>query len=152
MSKYVQNTITRYHMDQKKLFGNFQASARYDILTVIFICLGTEPDETQQKLLSMLETLFSKELNLEDKKHILEEEYSLPMTIELRKELKQMGSWLKDYFEEGVSKGSKINASENAKKLFINGVSYDIVRTSIDILTDEELKEIYDEVMGVTRV
>lgn len=37
-----------------------------------------------------------------------------------------------------------------ACKLFENGVSYELVRASIDILSDEELQEIYDEVMSAT--
>ena len=33
-----------------------------------------------------------------------------------------------------------------AKKLFANGVSYELVRASVEDITDEELKEIYKEV------
>lgn len=41
-------------------------------------------------------------------------------------------------------------ARNNAKKLFINGGTYDLVRASIDQLSDEELQAIYDEVMATT--
>ena len=40
------------------------------------------------------------------------------------------------------------NAIDNAHNFFTNDVSYEIVRASIDILTDTQLKEIYDEVMA----
>lgn len=35
---------------------------------------------------------------------------------------------------------------ETAKKLFLNGAGYELVRASIDSLKDEELKEIYEQV------
>ena len=151
---YAKDTITRYRMHQEKLFGDFQGNARYDIMTVTFICLGNKPDEAQHRLLAMLETIFSDDVELNDKKHILEETYSLPMTIELGKELEQMGAFSEYYydkgFDKGISQGSKSTAIDNATKLFKNGGSYELVRNSIDILTDEELQEIYDEVMGAT--
>ena len=39
-----------------------------------------------------------------------------------------------------------IKAKETAKKLFINGASYELVRDSIDSLSDEEIKAIYEQV------
>ena len=51
--------------------------------------------------------------------------------------------------EEGQEEGRKEYALQRARKLFENGVSYEIVRAFIKILSDMELKEIYDEVKGV---
>ena len=98
------------------------------------------------------------DIELNEKKRILEEEYSLPMTNEFGKELEQMGTFSDYYYgkgfdkgiSQGISQGSKTTAVDNAKKLLKNGASYELVRNSIDLLTDEELQEIYDEVMGVT--
>ncbi len=44
--------------------------------------------------------------------------------------------------KEGRKEGIKIGARESAEKLFKNGVSYEIVRASIDALSDSELREI----------
>ena len=38
------------------------------------------------------------------------------------------------------------NALANARKLFENGVSYELVGNSIDALSDEVLQKIYEEV------
>jgi hypothetical protein len=51
--------------------------------------------------------------------------------------------------EEGQEEGRKEHALQSARKLFENGVSYEIVRASITLRSDVELKEIYDEVKGV---
>ena len=40
---------------------------------------------------------------------------------------------------------------ENARNFFANGVSFEIVRDSIKMLSEETLKEIYDEVVNKKR-
>lgn len=47
-------------------------------------------------------------------------------------------------YNDGVTE----NATENTRNLFINGVSFEIVRDSIKALSEEELRKIYDEVMA----
>ncbi len=136
---YAQNTITEYSMNQEKIIGDFRGKARYDILTTTFICLG-HPDDSTSDLITMLSTLFSEHISETRKKDILEQEYHIPMTIELGKEINSMCN-----LGEGIEIQSCKN---NARKLFENGASYELVRASIDILSDEELQEIYDEVMA----
>ena len=81
------------------------------------------------------------------KKTILENEYSIPMNKDLGREMEKMCNLSEAIEERGIEKGSKQNAKENAKRFFENGVSYQIVRASIENLTDEELQQIYDEAM-----
>lgn len=52
------------------------------------------------------------------------------------------------YAQERAKKAAKEVARETARKFFESGVSYEIVEKSID-LPSEELKQIYEEVMGV---
>ena len=51
-------------------------------------------------------------------------------------------------YNDGIAEGISQAATENARNFFKNGVSFEIVRDSITALTDECLKEIYDEVMA----
>ena len=44
--------------------------------------------------------------------------------------------------KEGRKEGIKIGARESAEKFFKNGASYELVRASIDALSDSELREI----------
>lgn len=69
------------------------------------------------------------------------------MNKDLGREMEKMCNLSEAIEERGIEKGSKQNAKENARKFFENGVSYQIIRASIENLTDEELKEIYDDVM-----
>ena len=54
----------------------------------------------------------------------------------------------KGVFEEGHAAGLQEASTKNARNLFENGVSFDIVRTSVENLSDEQLQNIYDEVMA----
>lgn len=48
--------------------------------------------------------------------------------------------------ELGKVQGAKEASQSNARKLFENGVSFEVVRTSFDILSNQELLEIFNEV------
>lgn len=49
----------------------------------------------------------------------------------------------KDILNRGIEEGKKAEAMENAKELFRHGASYELVRASIKVLSDEELQKIY---------
>ena len=59
-----------------------------------------------------------------------------------------------DGVADGISLGISQGISQNARNFFINGASFELVRNSIDIeiLSDKDLKEIYDEVMAEKNV
>lgn len=143
--KYAQNTITEYKIQQEKIFGNFQGKARYDILNVTFICLGDWKKEDTPTVLSMLSILLSDRIKPADKMKTLEDNYKIPMTRELRKEIQKMCNLSEEIEERGIEKGAIQNARENARNLFKNGVSYELVRASIKNLSDEVLQEIYEQ-------
>ena len=50
-------------------------------------------------------------------------------------------NYAKEYAKEVAQKAAQ-DAADSVKKLFQNGVSYDVVRASITTLSDEELKRI----------
>ena len=52
-------------------------------------------------------------------------------------------------YNDGLSDGISQTAINNARQFLINGVSYELVRKSIKEISDEKLKEIYEEVKGV---
>jgi hypothetical protein len=56
--------------------------------------------------------------------------------------------YMKIYEREQMLKnaGRKEQAIQNAHNFFANGASYELVRASIPLLTDEELQEIYESV------
>ncbi len=53
-----------------------------------------------------------------------------------------------DGIAQGISQGISQNAIESARNFFINGAPYELVRASISGISDENLQEIYNEVMS----
>ena len=66
---------------------------------------------------------------------------------ELKEEFKmtELGLFL---YNDGKADGIEQASLDNARNLLNNGISYEIVRNSIEQLTDKQLTEIYDEIMA----
>lgn len=57
-----------------------------------------------------------------------------------------INGFLEEGRAEGRAEGHIEEATNNARKLFINGASFELVRASITTLSDEVLQRLYDEV------
>ncbi|MGO5489929.1 MULTISPECIES: hypothetical protein [unclassified Acidaminococcus] len=56
---------------------------------MMMICLG-QPDSRQEDIIHLLSVLLSTEMDPDVKKDILEREYNIPMTVEMKKEAETM--------------------------------------------------------------
>lgn len=113
---YAENTITEYHMTQKNVYGNFSKRQKYDLLSVVMICLSKD-NNSGEEIHKMLKVLLSSELKKEDKSRILENDYGIQMSKEMESEVSVMCN-LADLIEEkGVMKGveSVLSAISNIR-------------------------------------
>jgi len=114
---YVQNTITEYNINQKNVVGDFHGKARYDLLSVVMVCLG-KSETTENKLLGMLNTLLADELSVEEKENILSQEYGIETSVEVKEVLNTMCN-LSDLIEEkGIERGTENSIEKLLKKNF----------------------------------
>lgn len=118
--KYAQNTITKYSIKQEKLFGDFQGDARYDLISVVMVCLAKEKNGTiiksNEQLIDMLSILLADNLSAAEKEKVLEEEYELPMTKTIKEDIRQMCN-LSDLVEErALERGMKKGIEEGVKQ------------------------------------
>ncbi len=58
-------------------------------------------------------------------------------------------NYAKEYAKEAVEQTAKQTEKDTALRLFQNGVGYELVRTSIILLSDEELQKIYQKATGI---
>ena len=110
--KYLQNTITEYSIQQKKVYGNYSKPARYDLLSVVMLCLGNPLDSDYreneyQKLLRLLAVLASEEMKAEEKLHIMEEEYHIATKKELEEKVNIMCNWSDGVIDRVTEKVTK---------------------------------------------
>ncbi len=115
--KYIQNTITEYSIKPNKVIGDFHGKARYDLLSVVMVCLG-ENEVTGNKLLGMLSTLLADKLSVDEKEKLLSQEYGIETSVKVKEVLNTMCN-LSDLIEEkGIKRGIERDVEKLLKKNF----------------------------------
>lgn len=112
-----QNTVERYSIKKENLIGeSFEDVQNYDLLNVVMIHLGDEVDSDNTGIIQMLDVLLSDKKTADEKIHVLEENYNIPMTDNLFWEVENMcnlstGIYL-DGRKEGRAEGRKEGRAE----------------------------------------
>lgn len=103
--KKIGNAISEYHFFQTDLVpGIPDKREAYDKMSIVVIALNQDM-EAEDKLLKMLNTLLSPEINVESKKEALQQEFQISMEGQIGKELDLMCN-LSGYVEKkGIEKG-----------------------------------------------
>ena len=110
---YRKNTINKYSIKEEKMIGKFSESTKnYDLMTAIVICLGDAEDTNTTGILKLLEVLLSSERNAEEKKRILQEDFSIKMTQELEREVSEMCNLSDSVEQKGIVKGKAYGITE----------------------------------------
>ena len=112
----MQNTLTSFHMTEEQLVGQAKYDKmNYDMMSMIMIGLG-QPDRRQEDIIHLLSVLLSTEMNPDEKKQILEREYDIPMTVEMKEEAETMcgigHAIARKNLEEGMQKGMQKGRQE----------------------------------------
>lgn len=121
-----ENTVTRYCIKEEQLVGEAkEAPQNYDLLTVVMLCLGRPEGENYGHVLKLLNVLLSNETGLLEKQRILEEDFDIPMTEKLEREVSEMCNLSKGVEERGIQKGRM----EGMKKGHAQGVRENTLRS-----------------------
>lgn len=100
-----QNTMTVFSLEPKSLVGAGKYDRMdYDMETVAVLGLGDQ-EYSRKCILELLSVLLTPDMNPEDKREILEKEYHIPMTVEMKKEADTMCTYGQSILEEGIEKG-----------------------------------------------
>ena len=99
-----ENTITRYRLVEEHLVGDAMEPVRnYDLLSIIILCLGGPAGGNYDGVLWMLDVLLSNETSEAEKRKILHDDYDIPMTQTMEKEVSVMCNLSKGIREKGVA-------------------------------------------------
>lgn len=146
--KYATNTITEYKVDKHNLFGEFKGKVRYDLMSVVMVCLEErqETDSLQKnKLHGLLSTLLSERLTVEEKERRLNNEYGIATRRELKEEMEDMCN-LADLVEErGIEKGMERGIQQEKINIVLNMIKRGMSDEDICSLT-ECSQEFVDEI------
>ena len=116
-TKAAANTITRYHINEDPMYGTDPTKHRYDLMTVIMVCLGNNPDDTGTELHKMLSVLLSDKIKAEKKKNILNSQFGISMKREVADEMCNLSDIL---VEQGVEQGKTENTLNSISSLIKN--------------------------------
>ncbi len=114
--KKYENTINRFFIAEEQLVGDVEyKKANYDLLSIVMIGLGKPDSPRYDGLLKMLEVLLSKR-TVEEKKHILQEEFNFKMTENMIKEATEMCNLSQAIEDKGIAKGIDIGIEKGIEK------------------------------------
>ena len=101
-----ENTITSYSITEKNLIGTVEEPVEnYDLMTAVMICLGGSANRSEPDVLRLLDVLFSSETEADEKRHILQQDFDIPMTQTLERTVDVMCNLSKGVWEKGQSDG-----------------------------------------------
>lgn len=117
------NTIVRYKISPEELFGSVlfkneeqkqQEKQNYDMLSLVMICLDNYHDgqTSENSIIKLLSVLLSNNIEIRQKKKILEEDCCIRMTKEVEEEVETMCNLSQGYFENGFEKGKQEGKQE----------------------------------------
>lgn len=111
------NTITRYHLAEEQLVGEAREPVQnYDLLSIILLCLGGPESENYKGILRMLDVLLSSEIKEGQKRKILQEDYQIPMTKTIDREVSMMCNLSKGVEERGLAKGMERGLAQGIER------------------------------------
>ena len=116
-----ENTITSYSITEKNLIGAVEEPVEnYDLMTAVMICLGGSNSRGEADVLKLLDVLFSTETGAEEKRHILQKDFDIPMTQSFERKVNVMCNLSKGVWEKGMEAGAAQNMLKSIKNLMGN--------------------------------
>jgi len=126
-----------FKMTKNSIYGTFNREVRYDLQSVIIVCLGKNPLQTDNDLLGALETIFTEDFDSATKKKRLKENFNFELDNEIDGRLMDMCNLSQGIEERGKNKML-------FKLVYLNAINKDIAYTQTN-LSKEEFDKAYSE-------
>lgn len=113
---YIGNAISVYAMEKQDLLpGLPDKRFAYDKITVVIVALNEKTD-SKDPCVTMLNTLFSPQIDTNTKVNLLETQYQIPVKRKFREELSAMCNLSEYVFDQGREKGKAEGKAEGEAK------------------------------------
>ena len=122
------NTINRYRMIEENMVGDArEKSEDYDLLSLVMIGLGGADEKNYDGVLKLLGVLLSSKATPAEKRRILQDEFNIPMTQTMDREVSLLcnlseGLW-KEGWEDGMAKGMAQGMAQGMAKGMAKGMA-----------------------------
>lgn len=136
----VGNAISRFTLQKEDILNSVPANKKdYDKIAIIQICIDSDAPENGDRMIHLLNTLFSGKNTAKEIETILEDEYNIPKTYDLGKEVSAMCNLSEMIEERGIEKGIEKGALAERKKMVMNALRK---------CTPEQVSEMLDVPIG----
>ena len=147
-----QNTITCYEMKERNVVGeDHEAVENYDLITLVMIHLGAEDGKNYNGVLKLLGTLLTSNSSLNEKERVLKDEFHIPMTRTINREVSLVSTFLQSVEERGVQKGHDQGYEEgilNSLKLLIKNTGWPAEKAMITLEIPQNQRKKYADMMN----
>ena len=114
---YKQNTINFYSVKEDSLIGeHVEPVSNYDLLPVVMIYTAKDFMNLQDDVIKMLSVLLSRNLDAQERMNILEKDFNIAMTEEVKQEVDEMCNLSKGVRED-VHKETALEMLKGGEKL-----------------------------------
>ena len=136
----VENTITEYSIDKKELVGHYAREDYYDLLSVIQICLSkdvVDAADDSERLLRLLETFFSSNMSIEERKDIIVNDFSIPYSNDIERSVDAMCNASQGIKNEAMRQGVEKGKIEGKIEAYMDmGLTADDISRKMGISKD----------------
>lgn len=139
--KSVANGMEMYERKGKQLIGNVTLQKVFDLSRIVMIWIG-EYEDGRKDIIGLLSLIFSRQHTVEEKKRIIEKDFEILMSIEIREEVEKMcnlgeglvkETWDKAIIQgrhegklegkaEGITVGEKIGKTKGAEERLVQDI------------------------------
>ena len=121
VQNYRADSIQKYKLTEQLVHGKFSdKKINYDLISIVILNLGKKP--TTHKLLNLLHLIFMDLKSSEEKEAILQDEYHIEITHNMREELKRMGGLMEPAVEAAVEVAVEVAVDEAKKETVIDDI------------------------------
>ena len=136
-AKKAKDSITSFSLKADQVYGAYEMKREdYDLMQIVFISLNDDEEDSEQKIIRLLSVLLSAKDTPEEKRRILEEEFGIEMTEEMKEDAENMCN---------LSKIVEIKAQE-AERIAVNHrVAEDMLKMNLTLEVIEKVSKLSEE-------
>ncbi len=134
-------TITGFRMGKDEIHGLYSARARYDLLEVVLLCLGSpEREKEGLPVHRLLNVLLSRTLSPEEKKRIIRKEFGIATTVKLEGGIERVCNLsegvFRDAMQQGLQEGWQQGLQEGRQQGIQQGIQQGALNTLVFLVKD----------------
>ena len=136
--KHQEYTINTYRIIEENTVGNYKDKEdNYNLLTIVVIRLGSKHHSELTGIFRLLNALFLDKMTPGDLAQLMKDEYSIIVTPELEKGVKEMCNLSEGVYRRGVEQGRK-EMSNLSEGVYRRGIEHERDATVITMLKHNE--------------